>query len=68
MEWEMDMQVKDEMFSCYQHFFFSTDFLCVWLCVPFVIYLVLSEIPLPRLPQISISFCFFMLFMAVIAK
>lgn len=33
MEWEMDMQVKDEMFSCYQHFFFSTDFLCVWLCV-----------------------------------
>lgn len=54
MEWEMDMQVKDEMFSCYQHFFFSTDFLCVWLCVcvcvPFVIYLVLSEIPLPRLP------------------
>lgn len=43
----MDMHVKDEMFSCYQHFsVLQTFFLCV--CV--IYELVLSNISLLSLP------------------
>lgn len=48
MEWKMDMHVKDEMFSCYQHFSVLQTFFSVCVCV--IYELVLSKISLLSLP------------------